>query len=65
MNCGRAIGTAFGELDADERAFLEPVVQRQTYELEMSLSFKVAEPDDQVLPRMIRGGRRSVGEDRL
>ena len=62
--CGelrRAIGTAFGDLAADEQAVLEPVVQRQTYELEMALSFKVAEPDDSILPRMIRGGEDRWG----
>ena len=62
--CGelrRAIGIALGDLAADERAVLEPVVQRQTYELEMALSFKVAEPDDSILPRMIRGGEDRWG----
>ena len=57
--CGelrRAIGTALEDLTEVERAVLERVVERQTYELEMSLSFKVAEPDDSILPRMIRGG---------
>ena len=62
--CGelrRAIGIAFRELDSDEQAVLEQVVQRQTYELEMSLSFKVSEPDESILPRMIRGGEDRWG----
>ena len=62
--CGelrRAIEIAFGHLGADEQAVLEPVVQRQAYELEMALSFKVAEPDDSILPRMIRGGEDRWG----
>lgn len=62
--CGelrRAIGIVFGNLAADEQTVLESVVQRQMYELEMSLSFKVAEPDDWILPRMIRGGEDRWG----
>ena len=62
--CGelrRAIGIAFGDLAADERAVLEPVVKHQTSQLEMSLSVKVAEPDDTNLPRMIRGGEDKWG----
>ncbi len=62
--CGelrRAIGIAFGDLAADERAVLEPVVQGQTFQLKMSLSVKVADPDDSILPRMIRGGEDKWG----
>ncbi len=58
--CGelrRAIGTALEALAVDERMALKTVAGHQVHELEMALSFKVAEPDDLTLPRMIRGGK--------
>lgn len=57
----RAIGISFAGLAEAEQTTLERIVERQTYELEMSLSFKVAEPDDSSLPRMIRGGEDRWG----
>ena len=57
--CGearRAIRSAFEDLREDDRAVLEQVVAQQSHELEMALSFRLAEPDDSMLPRMIRGG---------
>ena len=62
--CGelrRAIRAAFEHMHHKEQDVLRDVVQRQSYELEMALSFKISEPDNSTLPRMIRGGEDKWG----
>ena len=67
--CGelrRAIDSAYLDLAAEERETLDDIFERQSYDLEMTLSFKITDNDDSMLPRMIRGGddkwRKGTGE---
>ena len=64
--CGelnRAISAAFSRLPTPEKTVLEPLVTRQTDQLEMTLLFRISDTDDSMLPRMIRGGHDKWGRD--
>ena len=67
--CGElryAIESAYLNLAPDEQETLRDIFEQQSYDLEMTLSFRITDSDDSVLPRMIRGGfdkwRKGSGE---
>ena len=67
--CGelrRATDSAYLDLAPEEQATLRDIFEQQSYDLEMTVSFKITDSDDSVLPRMIRGGwdkwRKGTGE---